>query len=163
MQLLSIACLVLALADPGPKPKAWYSIENEPGVIGYGRLNADGMLIDIDRRQATPQADPYGFGSFLNTYRTSHGLPPLTHDPNLDAWCLLNNQKSPGRTNPHALPSNRVMKSLSSQLSGVGHKSAQELFENYRGDRRCSAIMLDRKATRYGISHDGNCWTVNTE
>lgn len=167
--------IVWLFAIPG------FLIPNSAGAQEHGRSgrrplkladaslkNADFVKIDRqlpmpepERNPARPQrpvasVDPYGFGSILNNYRASAGLPPVAYDVELSAWASQNNlaQNSYGlghHVNPGCL-----------QNSGWNYADASSVAVGWINSPAHRDTLLSGAITRFGIAYGpGPYWTLN--
>jgi hypothetical protein len=168
LTLLILSTLtVLAPATPCPADdapaKQWVWLARQ-GVWGYGYQIADGphrglWRIDPDSKRPPEDiapADPYGFASWLNSYRASAGLPALTHDPDLSALAARNNQAQSSHGLGHHVHPNCV------QNCAWNTPDAASTADEWMNSPAHRANMLSPHVTRFGIAYGpGPYWTMN--
>ena len=104
--------------------------------------------------QISTTSDPYGFVAWLNGVRGQYGLPPVGHDPNLDAWASQNNARQAVQGMGHYImgPARRQNSAMGSYasigamwLASPAHRSA----------------LLDPTIRFVGLAGAGAYWTFN--
>jgi uncharacterized protein YkwD len=103
---------------------------------------------------AQPAGDPYGFTSWLNATRASHGLGPVGYDPNLSGWAAQNNAQQQARGMGHY-----VMGPARRQNSAMGNYAT--IGAMWMGSSAHRAALLDPSIRWIGIAGLGAYWTFN--
>ncbi|MFO0956029.1 MAG: CAP domain-containing protein [Isosphaeraceae bacterium] len=158
VSLISAPALAQQRSDRRPTMLADSSLKNADLVILDRNRPA---MPEPERNPGRPQRpvssiDPYGFGSILNNYRASAGLPPVAYDVELSAWASQNNaaQNSYGlghHVNPGCL-----------QNSGWNYSDASSLAVGWINSPAHRDTLLSRTITRFGIAYGpGPYWTLN--
>jgi uncharacterized protein YkwD len=103
---------------------------------------------------AVAARDPYGFTAWLNSTRAQHGLGAVGYDPNLSAWCNVNNAQQASRGMGHF-----VMGPARRQNCAMGaYANIGAMWLNSPAHR---AALLDPSITSIGIASWGAFWTFN--
>jgi len=165
--------MILALALLTQAPEQWITLTNMPGYQGLGYINSSGWAIVKEFRKieysqpgysqplpAQPgysqplSSDPYNFLNWLNGVRAQHGLPAVSHDPNLSNWASQNNVAQAARGMGHHIMGPARMQNSAGNMSWPG--------DAWMWSPAHRAALLDPTIQFIGIAYSFGFWTYNS-